>query len=115
MVMPVTSCTCAITLLVTLTFGDPSGAQLLWIIVAYLIYNGVVEQFILYPAVIGDALGLSTLETLIVVLLGAIFAGITGMIFALPAASVAKFIIPQLYRSFLHRSGDVGRGAAEKI
>ena len=106
---------CAITLLVTLTFGDPSGAQLLWIIVAYLIYNGVVEQFILYPAVIGDALGLSTLETIIVVLLGAIFAGITGMIFALPAASVAKFIIPQLYRSFLHRSGDVGRGAAEKI
>lgn len=98
---------CAITLLVTLSFGGATGAQLLWIIAAYLIYNGIIEQFILYPAVIGEALGLSTLETIIVVLLGAVFAGITGMLFALPAASVAKYIIPQLYRSFLHR-GDTG-------
>lgn len=106
---------CAITLLVTMAFGGASGASLLWIIVAYLIYNGIVEQFILYPAVIGEALGLSTLETIIVVLLGAIFAGITGMIFALPAASVAKFIIPQLYRNFLHSTGDRSGGTGEHV
>ena len=104
---PVISCT--ITLLVTMAFGGVSGGHLLSIIIAYLIYNGIIEQFILYPAVIGEALGLSTLETIIVVLLGAIFAGITGMIFALPAASVAKYIIPQLYRNFLNSKlpGDV--------
>ncbi|MBO5822144.1 MAG: AI-2E family transporter, partial [Lentisphaeria bacterium] len=67
---------CAITLLVTLAMGGSSGSVFFGIIIAYLIYNGIVEQFILYPAVIGDALGLSTLETIIVVLLGAIFAGI---------------------------------------
>lgn len=92
---------CAITLLVTLAMGGTSGSVFFGIIIAYLIYNGIIEQFILYPAVIGDALGLSTLETIIVVLLGAIFAGIPGMIFALPAASVAKYIIPQLYKNFL--------------
>ena len=92
---------CLITLIVTLAFGGASSSLLLGIIIAYLIYNGVVEQFILYPAVIGEALGLSTLETIIVVLLGAIFAGIPGMILALPAASVAKYIIPQLYRNFI--------------
>ncbi len=92
---------CAITLLVTLSLGGASGSLFFGIIIAYLIYNGIIEQFILYPSVIGDALGLSTLETIIVVLLGAIFAGIPGMIFALPAASVAKYIIPQLYRNFL--------------
>ena len=92
---------CAITLLVTLSLGGVSGSIFFGIIIAYLIYNGIIEQFILYPSVIGDALGLSTLETIIVVLLGAIFAGIPGMIFALPAASVAKYIIPQLYRNFL--------------
>ncbi len=96
---------CAITLLVTLAMGGSSGSVFFGIIIAYLIYNGIVEQFILYPAVIGDALGLSTLETIIVVLLGAIFAGIPGMIFALPAASVAKYIIPQLYRNFLRPAG----------
>ena len=90
---------CAITLLVTLAMGGTSGSIFFGIIIAYLVYNGIIEQFVLYPAVIGDALGLSTLETIIVVLLGAIFAGIPGMIFALPAASVAKYIIPQLYKT----------------
>ena len=95
-----------------MAFGGVSGGHLLGIIIAYLIYNGIIEQFILYPAVIGEALGLSTLETIIVVLLGAIFAGITGMIFALPAASVAKYIIPQLYRNFLNSKlpGTAGQG-----
>lgn len=74
--------------------------MLVAIIICYLIYNGIVEQFILYPAVIGDSLGLSTLETIIVVILGAIIAGIPGMIFSLPAASVAKYIIPQIYHGF---------------
>ena len=36
----------------------------------------------------------------IVVLLGGLFAGIAGMIFAVPVASVLKFLIPRLYQSF---------------
>ena len=59
--------------------------------------------------VIGESLGLTTLETIIVVLLGGIFAGITGMIFALPTASVIKYLIPQIYSA---RKG-VGRGFSE--
>lgn len=86
-----------LTMLVTLATGDSSGAQLAGIIACYLIYNGIVEQFILYPAVIGESLGLTTLETIIVVLLGAIFAGIPGMILALPAASVVKYLVPRIY------------------
>ncbi len=96
---PVISCT--LTVLVTLASGTASGNMLFAIVICYLIYNGVIEQFILYPAVIGESLGLSTLETIIVVLLGAIFAGIPGMILALPATSVAKYIIPQIYRGFI--------------
>lgn len=88
-----------ITLLVTLAVGggDISTGQFFGILIAYVIYNGIVEQFILYPAVIGDSLGLTTLETIIVVLLGAIFAGIPGMIFAMPAASVLKYLAPKVY------------------
>lgn len=97
---PILSAT--VTILVTLAVGGSSvsGVQLAGIIAAYLIYNGVIEQFILYPAVIGESLGLSTLETIIVVLLGAIFAGIPGMILALPAASVIKYLVPQIYRAW---------------
>ena len=88
---------CLVTLAVAILTGC-SENQILLIPVMYLIYNGCIEQFILYPAVIGDSLGLTTLETIIVVLLGAIFAGIPGMILALPAASVIKFLVPQIYR-----------------
>ncbi len=88
---------CGITCFVTLAVGECSGVQLCWILISYFIYNGIIEQFLLYPAVIGEALGLTTLETIVFVLLGAIFAGIPGMLFALPAASVIKYLVPQIY------------------
>lgn len=107
---PIASAT--LTVLVTLAVGggDVSGAQLAGIIAVYLIYNGIIEQFILYPAVIGESLGLTTLETIIVVLLGAIFAGIPGMILALPAASMIKYLVPQIY----HCLGDNRSGEPER-
>lgn len=94
---------CCTTLLVAISVGNASGGMLLAIIICYLIYNGIVEQFILYPSVIGGALGLNALETIIVVLLGAVVAGIPGMIFALPTASIAKYIIPQIYRGLIQK------------
>lgn len=88
---------CLLTVFVTLMLGDGGGMQILGLLLFYGIYSGIIEQFILYPAVIGESLGLTTLETIVVVLLGAVFAGVTGMIFALPAASVIKFIVPKIY------------------
>ncbi len=88
---------CMLTLLVTLAVGGGSGVQLAGIVAAYLLYNGVIEQFIFYPAVIGESLGLTTLETIVVVLLGAVLAGIPGMLLALPTASVLKFLIPKIH------------------
>lgn len=91
-----------LTLLVTLAVGGAhvSTLQLCGIVITYLIYNGIIEQFILYPVVIGESLGLTTLETIIVVLLGGIFAGIAGMILAIPAAAVLKYLVPQIYHCF---------------
>lgn len=86
-----------LTCLVTLACGDASAMQIIGIIVIYLIHNGITEQFILYPTVIGESLGLTTLETIIVVLLGGIFAGATGMIFSIPAAAVMKYLVPRIY------------------
>ena len=99
---------CCLTLLVTLAAGGDaaSSGMLLSILAAYLIYNGIIEQFILYPVVIGESLGLTTLETIIVVLLGAVFAGIAGMLFAIPAASVLKYLVPQIYHCFDRRRED---------
>ena len=88
---------CCLTCIVTLACGDASAMQILGIIGIYLLHNGITEQFILYPSVIGESLGLTTLETIIVVLLGGIFAGATGMIFSIPAAAVIKYLVPRIF------------------
>ena len=98
-----------LTILVTLALGGDSvsGMQIAGILLVYAIQNGIIDQFFLYPAIVGESLGLTTLETIIVVLLGGIFAGITGMIFALPAASVIKYLVPQFYRTIKRRPQEV--------
>ena len=70
---------------------------LIGVAVAYTLINGILEQLILYPSFVGGAIGLSTIETIIVVLIGGLVAGITGMILAVPAAAVIKFLIPKIY------------------
>lgn len=87
-----------LTLLVTLALGTHSSVlMLLAIVFTYIVITGIVDQFFIYPAFVGEALGLTRLETISVVLLGGVFAGLSGMIFAVPAASVLKFLVPKIY------------------
>lgn len=74
------------------------AATLIGVACVYLLVNGILEQLILYPNLVGGSIGLTILETIIVVLLGGLFAGITGMIFAVPAAAVIKYLIPKIYK-----------------
>jgi len=95
---PMVSIVLTIGVCVVTNHADPTLLAL--IAVTYVTMNMIVEQLFLYPAFVGEALGLNILETLIVVLLGGLFAGLAGMIFAVPVASVLKFLIPRLYQSF---------------
>ena len=80
------------------------GATLIGVLLVYLLVNGILEQLILYPNLVGGSIGLSILETIIVVLLGGLFAGIPGMIFAVPAAAVIKYLIPRIYNIWIKPS-----------
>ncbi len=60
--------------------------------------TGIIDQLFIYPAIVGGSLGLNEMETIIVVLLGGILAGISGMIFAVPVAAILKYLIPQTYK-----------------
>lgn len=88
-----------LTLVVTFAFQSPSVTTLVAISVVYLICHVIIEQLILFPALIGEALGLNALETIIVVLLGGVVAGLAGAVFAIPVAAVLKFLIPHVYQS----------------
>jgi len=89
----------ALTIGACLVAGHGDMTLYLSIVGVYFVMNSIIEQLFLYPALVGEALGLNVLETLIVVLLGGLFAGLAGVIFAVPAASVLKFLIPRVYQS----------------
>ncbi len=94
----------ALTVVVTLSLLETHLVfTLVGICLTYCLINGLLEQFILYPSLVGGAIGLTTLETIIVVLLGAVFANIAGMILAVPVAALLKFLIPQIYEVWLDR------------
>ncbi|MFO0820248.1 MAG: AI-2E family transporter [Pirellulales bacterium] len=88
-----------LTLIVTFAFQSPSVTTLVAISVVYLVCHVIIEQLILFPALIGEALGLNALETIIVVLLGGVVAGLAGAVFAIPVAAVLKYLIPHVYQS----------------
>lgn len=98
---------CLITLIACIATGSVSAALLITIIAVYCIMNMVIEQLFLYPAFVGEALGLNILETIAVVLLGGLLAGLTGVIFAVPAASILKYLIPKVYNTvYPNTAGD---------
>ncbi len=90
-----------LTVTVCLQFCAPGerAGTLIGAAFSYCLINGLLEQFFLYPKLIGNAIGLTTLETIIVVLLGGLAAGIPGMIFAIPAAGCLKYLIPKIYHA----------------
>ena len=96
-----------LTLVVTLIFSPAVTLPLIGIGLAYLLINGLLEQFFLYPSLVGEAIGLTTLETIISVLAGAAVAGISGMIFAVPAAALLKLLIPLVYRAYRHGKAEL--------
>ncbi|WDE95630.1 AI-2E family transporter [Lentisphaera profundi] len=80
--------------------GITDPAFYLGLMFVYFLIVTLLEGFFLYPKLVGASLGLTLLETIIVVLLGGIFAGIGGAIFGVPAASIIKYLSPRIYRSF---------------
>ena len=93
-------CNIFITTTVCLVFcTDHVAGTLIGVYITYLCVNGILEQLFLYPRLIGGSIELSTVETIIAVLLGGLAAGIPGMIFAVPAAAILKYLIPKIYQA----------------
>ncbi len=93
-------CNILLTTTVCLVFcTDHVVGTLIGAYLTYLIVNGILEQLFLYPRLVGGALELSTVETIIAVLLGGLVAGVPGMILAVPAAAILKYLVPKIYQA----------------
>ena len=89
-----------LSVIVTIVFAQGGIVMpIVGIALAYLLIHVILEQLLLYPVLVGEAIGLTLVETIIVVLLGAVVAGISGMILAVPAAALLKMLAPLFYKT----------------
>lgn len=70
--------------------------KILLIAAAFLVYGGVIEQFVISPVLVGGALGLTAKEALLAVVIGVLIGNIFGMLLALPVAGVVKYVYLRL-------------------
>ena len=93
-----------LSVVVTILFAQEGIVMpIIGIALAYLLIHVILEQLLLYPVLVGEAIGLTLVETIIVVLLGAVVAGISGMILAVPAAALLKLLVPLFYETLNRR------------
>jgi predicted PurR-regulated permease PerM len=97
---------CSLTVVLTFALQSQSVTLAALIVLIYFVVHGVIEQLILYPGFVGEALGLNALETIIVVLLGGVVAGLAGVIFAVPAAAILKYLVPKIYETWSRQADD---------
>jgi putative heme transporter len=86
---------------------DPSAAVLA--LVAWLVYMQI-ENRLVQPVVIGRAVQLSALTTMVAALVGAAVSGLIGAVLAVPLVAAAKAARSELHRSQVHRSQREGSG-----
>lgn len=106
-----------LSIVVTILFAQEGIVMpVIGIALAYLLIHVILEQLLLYPMLVGEAIGLTLVETIIVVLLGAVIAGISGMILAVPAAALLKLLVPLFYQTLNRRrnGGTAAEDAQEK-
>jgi len=93
-----------LSVVVTILFAQGGVVMpIIGIALAYLLIHVILEQLLLYPVLVGEAIGLTLVETIIVVLLGAVVAGVSGMILAVPAAALLKLLVPLFYETLNKR------------
>ena len=66
--------------------------KIMLVAAAFLVYGGIIEQFVISPVLVGGALGLTAREALLAVIVGALIGSVFGMLLALPVAGVLKYL-----------------------
>jgi predicted PurR-regulated permease PerM len=72
------------------------------------------EGFVITPKVVGDRVGLNALETMVALIVGGNLAGFTGMLIAIPAAGILKYLLGEC-RDRYWRSGYYLRATDEGL
>lgn len=61
----------------------------------------VLEGFVITPRIVGDRVGLSALETMLILIIGGNLGGFVGMLVAIPLGGIAKVLLSQSKEQYL--------------
>lgn len=78
--------------------------QALWFVVLFLVLQQI-EGNVIYPRVVGGSVGLPSIWVLVAVTLGASFAGVLGILFAIPVVSVVYTLLREYVRDRIRERG----------
>lgn len=78
--------------------------QALWFVLLFLVLQQI-EGNIIYPRVVGSSVGLPSIWVLVAVTLGASFAGVLGILFAIPIVSVVYTLLREYVREQIRVRG----------
>jgi predicted PurR-regulated permease PerM len=81
-----------------------------WTVVGFFVVYRLVEDYLLVPAVIGRAVQVPALLTLLAVLLGGALYGVVGVLLAIPVASAGYLLVQEIVFPRLDRAGEVRPG-----
>lgn len=88
----------------------PGWAGVIGVVVVFLI-NQFLEGYVIGPKILGDSVGLNPIAVIILLLIGAQFAGIWGMLIIVPIAGAIRIIWPDLMAIYqetaFYRGGDI--------
>lgn len=76
---------------------------ILGIIIVFIIVQSL-EGFIITPKLVGDKVGLNSLTTILVLIIGGNLLGFFGMIIAIPTAGILKYALSDIKKEYLQKS-----------
>ena len=87
-----------VAIIVALMANHPAGLVIiLWIAILFAIVQ-LIDNILITPIVVSNAVDLHPLVVMIVVLIGGSLLGVTGLIFAIPLTSIFKVVIEELVK-----------------
>jgi predicted PurR-regulated permease PerM len=94
--IPYVGSTVALATALLMTLLDWQGwTQVFWVVGAHALIQGL-EGFVITPKIMGDTVGISPIAVLLALLIGAELLGFTGVLLAVPAASVLKILAQRI-------------------
>lgn len=92
-----------------ISFANFSGFGQIFSVISVFTVVQLLESFLITPKIVGDRLGLSSLTTMLVLIIGGNLGGFIGILLSIPVAAITKILLQGLKKSYFKSSLYLGK------